>query len=88
MPVEVDTSHHGRKTENDGRNNPQKRKGAMHRTQSQSLEHEDGSSNTVYRMDGRTVCRTLIPNLGLEAFLVGLKIQDPASKLKACRKLL
>ena len=40
----------------------------------------------------RTGSRTLIPNHGYEALLIGLKLLDPGSKLKAytkcCTKLL
>ena len=36
----------------------------------------------------RAASRALVPNLGYEASNLRLKLQDPGSKLKSCRKLL
>ena len=39
----------------------------------------------VYGIGCRTLSRTLIPNLGYEALLIGLKIQGPGLDFKSCR---
>ena len=45
-------------------------------------------ASCIYATGSRTVCRTLIPDLGYKALLIGIKLQDQGSKLKSRRKVL
>ena len=47
---------------------------------------QDFYHQQYYGVGCRNISRTLIPNLGYKALLVGIKLQDQGSKLESRRK--